>query len=171
MIPIAGRKGLYEEWITPDGLTRLEGWARDGLTDEQICQKIGIHVSTLCEWKNRFPQLSEAIKKGKAPVDIAVENALVKSALGYTIKVKEPIKVRVEKMKPGIGRVVEEHIEMVEREIDVPPNVTAQFFWLKNRRPDKWRDKPLTVEDTTTMEKLDAMLAEVKNHATNAKTG
>ena len=168
MIPIAGRKGLYEEWITPDGLLRLEGWARDGLTDEQICQKIGIHVSTLCEWKNRFPQLAESIKKGKAPVDTAVENALLKSALGYTIKVKEPIKVKVEKMKPGIGRVVEERVEMVEREVSVPPNVTAQIYWLNNRRPERWRNKPQTVEDTSTMEKLDAMLAEVKNHAVNA---
>ena len=57
---------------------------------------------------------------------------------------------------------------MVEREISVPPNVTAQIYWLNNRRPERWRNKPQTVEDTSTMEKLDAMLAEVKNHAVNA---
>lgn len=150
---------------------RLEGWARDGLTDVQIAAKIGITERTLCEWKSRFASISSALKKGKEPVDIEVENALLKSALGYTVTVKEPVKIRVEKMKPGVGRVTEEKIEMVEREVYIPPNVTAQFFWLKNRRPDKWRDKPLTVEDNTTMEKLDAMLAEVRNHAFNTETG
>lgn len=136
----------------------------------QIAAKIGITERTLCEWKSRFESISSALKKGKEPVDIEVENALLKSALGYTVTVKEPMKIRVERMKPGVGRVAEEKIEMVEREVYIPPNVTAQFFWLKNRRPDKWRDKPLTVEDNTTMEKLDAMLAEVKNHAFNTKT-
>ena len=168
MIPIAGRKGLYEDWITQNGLLRLEGWARDGLTDVQIAAKIGVTERTLCEWKSRFESISSALKKGKEPVDIEVENALLKSALGYTIKVKEPIKVKVEKMKPGIGRVVEERVEMVEREVSVPPNVTAQIYWLNNRRPERWRNQPQTVEDTSTMEKLDAMLAEVKNHAVNA---
>lgn len=48
------------------------------------------------------------------------------------------------------------------------PDTTAQIYWLKNRRPDKWREKPTEVEDKTTMQKLDAMLAEVKNYAANA---
>ena len=48
------------------------------------------------------------------------------------------------------------------------PDTTAQIFWLKNRRPDKWRDKPIEVEDKGTMEKLDATLAEVRNYASNA---
>lgn len=142
-----GRKGVYEEWLTPDGLLRIEGWARDGLTDTQIAHNIGVTERAFCEWKSRFESISSALKKGKAPVDIEVENTLLKTALGYTITVKEPVKVKVEKMKLGIGRVVEERVEMVEREVHVPPNITAQIFWLKNRRPDKWRDKP--VENTT----------------------
>ena len=137
------RKGLYEEWLTPDGLLRVEGWARDGLTDAQIAHNIGIGYSTFKEWLNKFPALMATLKKGKAPVDIEVENTLLKTALGYTVTVKEPVKVKIEKMKPGIGKVVEERVEMVEREIHVPPNITAQIFWLKNRRPDRWRDKPV----------------------------
>lgn len=96
-------KGKFQRWLEPHGLTLLEGWARDGLTDVQIADKLKITVSTLYEWKKRFPTFSEALKKGKEIVDYEVENALLKRALSG--------------------------------------DVTAQIFWLKNRRPDKWRDK------------------------------
>ena len=74
-------KGKYQRWLEPDGLLLLEGWARDGLTDEQIAGNIGITATTLYEWKNRFPEISEALKKGKEVVDYQVENALLSSAL------------------------------------------------------------------------------------------
>lgn len=45
-------KGKYEYWLTPEGLLKLEGWARDGLTDEQIAHNMGISRSTLNKWKN-----------------------------------------------------------------------------------------------------------------------
>lgn len=77
-------KGKYQEWLTPDGITRLEAWARDGLTDEQLAAKIGITAATLYDWKNKYPEISEALKRGKEVVDIEVENALLKRALGYT---------------------------------------------------------------------------------------
>ena len=142
MILIAGRKGKYEEWLTEDGLTTVEGWARDGLTDEQIAHNIGIAGRTYYEWQERFPQFAQAIKKGKAPVDIQVENALLKRALGQIVKVKKPIKLKHKGQIPGKGLIEEERIEYAEEEIYIPPDTTAQIFWLKNRRPDKWRDKP-----------------------------
>ena len=128
-----GCKGKYAEWLTPDGLLRLEGMARDGLTDEQICHNIGIHVATLCDWKNRFPQLDEALKRGKAPVDVQVENALLKSALGF--EYEETI-TEIEELPGGKQK---KQIRKVKKY--APPNSTAQIFWLKNRRPDRWRDK------------------------------
>ena len=76
-------KGKYIDWIEPEGLLKLEGWARDGLVDEQIAQNIGIAASTLYEWKKQYPEISEALKKGKEVVDRQVENALLKRALGY----------------------------------------------------------------------------------------
>lgn len=97
-------KGKYQQWLEPDGLTLLEGWARDGLTDEKIAGKIGINPTTLYEWKKNYPEISKALKRGKEVVDYQVENALLAAALDG--------------------------------------NTTAQIFWLKNRRPDKWRDKP-----------------------------
>lgn len=76
-------KGKYQEWLTPEGLIKLEGWARDGLTDEQIAKNIGISVGTLYDWKIKYPDFSETLKKGKDVVDREVENALLKRAKGF----------------------------------------------------------------------------------------
>ena len=73
----------YQEWIEPEGLLKIEGWARDGLTDEQIAKNIGISRETIYAWKKQFPNFSDALKKGKEVVDREVENALLKKALGY----------------------------------------------------------------------------------------
>jgi hypothetical protein len=120
-------KGKYEKWLKEENLLLLEGWARDGLTDEQIAKNIGIGERTLYEWKEKYPQISQSLKKGKEVVDYEVENALLSSALGG--------------------------------------NTTAQIFWLKNRRPDKWRDKQKEETDKTALDKLDSILKEIKDDA------
>ena len=122
-------KGKYEYWLTPEGLLKLEGWARDGLTDEQIAENMGIHRDTLNEWKKKYSDISDTLKRGKDVVDIQVENALLKRALGYSYK-ETTSEMTDEGMK--VTKVVEK---------EVIPDTTAQIFWLKNRRPDKWRDK------------------------------
>ena len=130
----AGRKGLYKEWLEPDNLIRLEGWARNGLTDEQIAHNIGITTTTLYDWKKKYPQFAEAIKRGKEVVDIVVENALLKSAMGY--KFDEVVKERIYNPETGESEIVE-----VKRTTkDVAPNSTSLIFWLKNRKPEAWRD-------------------------------
>ena len=123
-----GAKGKYADWITPEGLLKIEGWARDGLTDKQIAHNIGISHATLYEWKKQFPELSDTIKKSKDVVDRMVENALFKNA--------------------------------------IEGNTTAQIFWLKNRKPDKWREKP-AYEDTSELDKLDDILKGLKDNATH----
>lgn len=125
----------YEYWLTPEGLLLLEGWARDGLTDEQISNNIGISRSTLAEWKKKYEDISDTLKKGKEVVDIQVENALLKRALGYSYE--EVTKEICENAETG-------ELEMrITKKVkkEVVPDTTAQIFWLKNRRPDKWRDK------------------------------
>lgn len=102
---------------------------------------MGIGYSTFKDYLNRFPAIRAALKKGKAPVDYEVENALYKRATGYTVKLKKPIKVKTTKRITGKGEVTEERIEYADEEQYIPPDTTAQIFWLKNRRPDKWRDK------------------------------
>lgn len=129
-----GRKGLYKKWLEEDNLLRLEGWARDGLTDVQIAHNIGIHIGTLYEWKKRYPKFNDAIKRGKEVVDIIVENALLKSALGYSYD--EVTKVRIDDEASGKSEIVE--VKRVTK--DMAPNPTSLIFWLKNRKPEVWRD-------------------------------
>lgn len=74
-------KGKYKEWIEGDGLILLEGWARDGLTDEQIAHNMGISTVTLYDWKKKYPKMANALKKSKEVVDRMVENALFKKAM------------------------------------------------------------------------------------------
>ena len=138
--------GKYQQWLEPEGLTLLEGWARDGLTDEQIAGNIGINTSTLYDWKNKFPKISEALKKGKEVVDIQVENALLKRALGYEFQ-----ETRVERSDKDGTKIIQtlKHI---------PADTTAQIFWLKNRRPDKWRDKPEMPGDSDMLKKAKELL-------------
>ncbi|MBS6404426.1 MAG: helix-turn-helix domain-containing protein [Tyzzerella nexilis] len=124
-------KGKYQEWLEPEGLLKIEGWARDGLTDEQIADNIGISRSTLNSWKDKYSDISDTLKRGKEVVDRQVENALLKRALGYeyTETTREYIP-ELDEMKTT---------KKVTKQ--VAPDTTAQIFWLKNRKPDKWRDK------------------------------
>ena len=141
-------RGKYEKWLEPENLILLEGWARDGLTDEQIAYNIGISRKTLAEWKKKYSDISDTLKKGKEIVDIQVENALLKKALGMKETVKKAIKVREVKYNDGKRVSEKEHIEYVDEEVFVPPDTTAQIFWLKNRKLDKWRDKVENVNTT-----------------------
>lgn len=140
-------KGKYADWITPDGLLLLEGWARDGLTDEQIAHNIGIRRETLYAWIKQFSNISNALKKGRAPIDYEVESAFIQKCRGYTVKIKKPIKVKTKKQLKDKGTIEEEHIEYAEEEIYIPPDTAAQIFYLKNRRSDKYRDKPAEVNN------------------------
>ena len=83
--------------------TLIEGWAKDGLTNEQISKNLGISKVTFYKYKESCSELNELLKKSKAVVDYEVENALYKSAING--------------------------------------NVSAMIFWLKNRKPNEWRDR------------------------------
>jgi len=138
-------KGKYEKWITEEGLVLLEGWARDGLTDEQIAHNVGVSRSTLNDWKKKYPDISDALKKGKEVVDLQVENALLKRALGY--EYEEITK------ESQWNEKTNEYELVITKSVKKrqAPDTTAQIFWLKNRRPDKWRDKQ-DVEHTGDMD-------------------
>ena len=116
-----------DEWLEPDKLILLEGWARDGLTYEQISNNIGIDTSTLWDWRKKEPNISNALKKGREVVDFEVENALLKNAM--------------------------------------EGNVTAQIFWLKNRKKEQWREKVEYSADEKELTKLDELLGEIKKQA------
>ena len=113
-----------DEWLQEDKLILLQGWARDGLTYEQIAHNMGIGLTTLKEWRQKEPTISATLKKGREVVDFEVENALLKNAL--------------------------------------EGNVTAQIFWLKNRKKDHWREKQ-DYDNGEELSKLDKLLEEQKN--------
>lgn len=133
-------RSKYQEWLEDDNLIKIAAWARDGLTEEQIAKNMGIAYSTLKIWKGKYSAISAALKRGKEVVDFEVENALYKNAMGGYI---EEEKTYISE----VNGVVTKRKEIFKRYIK--PDTTAQIFWLKNRKPDTWRDKPKDTSETT----------------------
>ena len=73
--------GFYKKWLEPDNLVLLQGWKRNGLTDEQIAQNIGIRRETLYAWKKRFPNINNALKRGREQSNYIIESKLFQTAL------------------------------------------------------------------------------------------
>ena len=114
---------------------RAEGYAREELIDEQIAAKLGISTSTYYEYQKQHPEFSEAIKRGKWPVDVEVENALLKRAKGYEYEETTIEYIPGKKDKKLIAKKVKKMTKQVV------PDVAAQKLWLTNRNPAKWRDR------------------------------
>jgi hypothetical protein len=162
-------KGKYQEWLTPEGLLKIEGWARDGLTDEQIAKNMGIAYSTLKNWKDDHLAILAALKKGKEVVDREVENALYERALGGVHEVKKTFKVKRTFYDEEGRKCEKEELKTGIDEVYIPGDTTAQIFWLKNRKPEQWRDKQ-EVQDTAAVEKLDDILEEMRSNAIKQQT-
>ena len=136
MIIIA--KSKYETDVKPR-LIEIEAWKRDGLTNEQIMKNLGIGRDSFYRYKDKYSEFSDALKKGKEVADIEVENALFKRAIGY--KYKEVIK----EVKEIDGKKTTYVKEVIK---EMPGDVGAQIFWLKNRKSSKWKDKQdIDIED------------------------
>ena len=125
-----------------------EGMARRGMTDEQIAEKLGISVETFYQYVKRYPEFSESLKRGKAPVDVEVENALLKCALGFEYEEVTTEFTSIEKSgqrgkkDEAVKSSNAGEVKIVRKTKKfIVPNVTAQIFWLKNRRPDLWKDR------------------------------
>ncbi|HDZ7801840.1 TPA: helix-turn-helix domain-containing protein [Staphylococcus aureus] len=116
---------LYEKLDIVNKLGLVEGWKRDGLTDEQIARNLGVSKHTLIKWKKNIPDFLDAIKKDKEVSDYELENALHKRAVGYYYE---------EETVTNKGEVVK--IKKYEH-----ANPTSLIFALKNRLPHKYRDK------------------------------
>lgn len=126
------------DYKDPHNLIRIEGGARDGLDDKQIAANIGYNETYFSELKGKIPELSKALKNGRAPLELKVENTLYMKATGMKVKVQQAIKVK-DVYFDGEGRRCEkERVEIIELEQEVPPDTTAGIFWLKNRKPEQW---------------------------------
>ncbi len=136
-----------EFWTSEEGLRLLECWARDGDGDRELARRARLPERALARWRRESPALEEAIRRGRLAA-WQVETALLHKATGYDKPVKKAFKVKTVEYDPGTGKKLQEKEELQTalEEIHVPGNTTAQVFWLKNRRPDRWRDKPAPAE-------------------------
>ncbi len=122
--PFLPKKDI-NSWSTDEGLLYIQSWANDGLTDAEICKKMGIAVTTLWRWCNQEEKIRNAIIRGRDTMTMQVENMVYKCAMGFTYK---------EQQLTRDGDIVE-----VERYYE--PSQEAQKFILTNRRKDKWKSK------------------------------
>ena len=128
--------------LIPERGVVLTQWARNGLTKDEIAENMGISAQTLHEWQKRCPEISECLKNARAYAHARVENALFLKAVGYKVIKQQPVKKKVADYD-GVGKKIGEHeeIELIEIEEQLPPDMGAIAFYLKNNMPDKYKDK------------------------------
>lgn len=126
-----------DEKFTPTLLRAVSRACEVGLTDPEIADLVGVHADTLSVWKSRYPKLLAAMVVGRGPADDRVERALYQRAVGYE---RHAVKIFLRPTDPE--PVYADYME------HVPPDVTACWHWLKNRRPEQWKDRrELTLVD------------------------
>lgn len=121
-----------KEWTSEEKLILLEGWARDGYKFADVAKRIGISSKQLIKWRDEYPEINEALRKGREVIDYKVESALLKAALGYRTREVTIISVLQK------GQLVEVEKQVVEK--DISPSVSACQTWLYNRMPHKWKN-------------------------------
>lgn len=133
------------KYIEEDFPLMAQGYARQGLNDKQIAKKLGISLSTYYQYQVDHSDFSEAIKKGKSPVDVMVENAFLKRALGFEYEEIHTEYRLQDKKKKKAGEKEEEPkaIPVIIKKIKkfIPPDVAAGFIWMKNRMSSRWKDR------------------------------
>lgn len=110
-----------------------------GATDDELADFFEVHRSTIYRWKHDHPEFCDAVKVGKAVADERVIRSLYQKATGYNVTEQQAVKVKLEQFREGV--------EVVEVEKHMPADTTAAIFWVKNRRPEEWRDKTIVEHD------------------------
>lgn len=123
----------YLYWLQPDNLMLVAGWARTGYSIGDIARMMGVSNNVFRRWFDKYPKFRRAVKTNKEVVDYKVENALLKSALGYTTKESRVL------VTMRHGKVVETQRETLTR--DIAPQIGAIRMWLLNRQPEVWKNE------------------------------
>jgi hypothetical protein len=109
-------------------IRRAELAGRAGFTDRELAELFGVSLSTIEKWRRQREEFRNVLKIGKTEADKRVERSLYERAIGYSYDT-----VKIIRDKHG-------NVTKVPYQQHVPPDVTAQIFWLKNRDPAHWRD-------------------------------
>ena len=112
-------ESIYHE-IFADQVEKL---CKRGMVDTDLADFFNISVRTLNRWKHKYPEFWQSMRRGKLIADSKVAAALYKSGIG-------DVYIEEEKIVQG-----KNGYEIVTIKKQVPPNVTAQKFWLTNRQP------------------------------------
>jgi len=126
------KRTKYDKTLHPDWAWAL---AIQGKTTKEIADAFEIGRATLNRWMKANPELEEAILTGRDASDAKVERSLYERAIGYAYTERKVIS----SVDKKTGRPTIERIETTEK--IVPPDTTAQIYWLKNRQRDRWKDK------------------------------
>lgn len=115
---------------TADHPAMAQAAAEAGATDQEIADLFAVDIRTVHRWKIDYPEFCHSLKIAKEPADDRTERSLFHRANGYSYPA-----VKIFMPAGATEPVIVPYIE------HVPPDTTAGIFWLKNRRPDQWRDK------------------------------
>lgn len=140
----------YDKWLK--NTEKIKEWSSKGLTDRELSQKMGIAYSTLRVWRDKYPEIEEALAEGKAVADGNVERSLYARAIGYSYK-------EIRTTKQG-GKTKTETWERHS-----PPDVTAMIYWLKNRKPYEWRDRREHDVTENELKKVDELISGINKMA------
>lgn len=139
----ANRK-KYEYWMSPDGMLLVKAWARNGLTDEALAEKLGVARSTLSAWKIKFPLFADLLSQTKEIVDVEVENSSLMAAKGYEYTEQQAFKVKHTIYDPNNGGKKlreDEEVVVVDLKRWQPADIKAIIWWLKNRDKENWKER------------------------------
>lgn len=155
------RKDSYEVRVKPK-LELVTGWCRRGLTKEQVAENLGISVQSYENYYKRYEEFAEAVDKGREPLEIHVENALVKRALGYSYK--EVTRERKMIINPETGE--QEYKLVVTKSVTkhVIPDVGACQYYLEHRAPKRWERVPQQYLDSNAINKDIHSIADLLNN-------
>lgn len=139
-----GRKSAYRE----EYAQLAENYSLLGATDKEMADFFGVSEQTLNKWKKDYPEFLESLKKGKSIADANVASKLYNRAIGYDC--------RATKFAASEGKITDSK-DYIEH---YPPDTTAAIFWLKNRQPEKWRDRKEVDANVNLSDELEAMTDE-----------
>jgi gas vesicle protein len=139
-VSLLARPNKWDDLNIKDKLESITGWAKQGSTDKEICEMLGISTKLFYEWKKDKSEFREAIKKGKEVSNGELLNSAFMQSTGFYTTEQIPVKVKDYKVIEGQLRQIE-RVEVIEVEKYVPPNPTMNIFMLKNRLPQDYKDK------------------------------